>query len=127
MKPFLRTNGLKLATFAGLLACCLSSAFAQEAAIRKNLPERLPNFPKIEEVSKTPMNGLYEVRVNGSELYYTDSEGNFLFQGELIDTKSRRSLTEDHQQTQRDGLCRLAAERRFCSSTRQRQAPTGGF
>ena len=34
------------------------SAFAQEAAIRKNLAERLPNLPKIDEVSKTPMNGL---------------------------------------------------------------------
>jgi len=95
MKPFSRTTGLKLATFAGLLACCLSNAFAQEASIRKNLAERLPNLPKIEEVSKTPMAGLYEIRVNGSEIYYTDADGNYLLQGELIDTKSRRSLTEE--------------------------------
>ena len=39
-------------------------AGAQEAAIRKNLAERLPNLPKIDEVSKTPMNGLFEIRVN---------------------------------------------------------------
>ena len=37
------------------------SVFAQEAAIRKNLAERLPNLPKIDEVSKTAMPGLFEV------------------------------------------------------------------
>ncbi len=68
---------------------------AQEAAIRKNLAERLPNLPRIDEISKTPMGGLYEVRVNGSEIFYTDADGNFLIQGNLIDTKARRNLTEE--------------------------------
>ncbi len=67
----------------------------QEAAIRKNLAERLPAFSKIDEVSKTPMNGLFEVRVNDSDIFYTDGEGNFLVQGNLIDTKARRNLTEE--------------------------------
>lgn len=89
------TARLKQAAFAGLLACSLASAFAQEAAIRKNLAERLPNLPKIDEVSKTPMAGLYEIRVNDSEIYYTDAEGNFLIQGNLIDTKGKRNLTEE--------------------------------
>ena len=71
------------------------SAFAQEAAIRKNLAERLPSLPKIDEVSKTPMNGLFEIRVNESDIFYTDSEGNFLIQGNLIDTRSKRNLTEE--------------------------------
>ena len=70
-------------------------AGAQEAAIRKNLAERLPNLPKIDEVSKTPMNGLFEIRVNESDIFYTDAEGNFLIQGALIDTKSKRNLTEE--------------------------------
>jgi thiol:disulfide interchange protein DsbC len=70
-------------------------AMAQEAAIRKNLPERLPSLPKIDEVSKTAMPGLYEIRVNGSEIFYTDAEGNFLIQGSLIDTKLKRNLTEE--------------------------------
>ena len=81
--------------FAGLLACTLSASFAQEAVIRKNLAERLPNLPKIDEVSKAPMNGLYELRVNETEIFYTDAEGNFLIQGNLIDTKARRNLTEE--------------------------------
>lgn len=87
--------GLRLAGLAGLLAASLTSAFAQEAAIRKNLAERLPTLPKIDEVSKTPMAGLYEIRVNESEIYYTDAEGNFLIQGNLIDTKGKRNLTEE--------------------------------
>jgi len=72
-----------------------ASAFAQEAAIRKNLAERLPNLPKIDEVSKTPMPGLYEVRVNGADIFYTDAEGNYLIQGMLIDTKAKVNLTEE--------------------------------
>ncbi len=79
----------------GLAACALGSAFAQEAAIRKNLAERLPNLPKIDEISKTPMNGLFEIRVNDSDIFYTDAEGNFLIQGNLLDTKSKRNLTEE--------------------------------
>ncbi|MGQ2979791.1 MAG: DsbC family protein [Polaromonas sp.] len=79
----------------GLMALGLGAAIAQEAAIRKNLAERLPSLPPIEEVSKAPMSGLYEVRVGGNEIFYTDAEGNFLIQGNLIDTKLRRNLTEE--------------------------------
>ena len=57
------------------LALALAApAFAQEAAIRKNIAERLPNFPKIDEVSKTPIPGLFEVRA-GTEVFYTDEQG----------------------------------------------------
>ncbi len=72
-----------------------ASAWGQEAAIRKNLSERLPTLPKIEEVSKTPMAGLFEVRVNGNDLFYTDADGSFLIQGSLIDTKAKKNLTDE--------------------------------
>ena len=88
------TAGIRLVSLAGLLACSLSAAFAQEAVIRKNLAERLPALSKIDEVSKTPMNGLYEIRVD-SDIFYTDTEGNFLIQGNLIDVKGKRNLTEE--------------------------------
>ena len=78
------------------LACNLTAlAQGQEALIRKNLQERIPQFPKIDEITKAPMPGLYEIRVDGTEIYYTDAEGNFLIQGQLIDTRSRRNLTEE--------------------------------
>ncbi len=88
----------KMAQVASLTALTLlaaGAAWAQEAAIRKNLAERLPAFSKIDEISKTPMNGLYEVRVNEADIFYTDAEGNFLIQGNLIDTKAKRNLTEE--------------------------------
>ena len=88
------TAGVKLVSLAGLLACSLSAAFAQEAVIRKNLAERLPALSKIDEVSKTPMNGLFEVRI-GNDIFYTDAEGNFLIQGQVYDTRARRNLTEE--------------------------------
>ena len=88
-------KSLKYVVVALLAALSFSAAFAQETLIRKNLAERLPAFAKIDEVSKTPMNGLYEVRVNESDIFYTDAEGNFLIQGNLIDTKAKRNLTEE--------------------------------
>ena len=41
------------------------------------------------------MNGLFEIRVNDSDIFYTDAEGNFLIQGNLIDTRAKRNLTEE--------------------------------
>jgi len=82
----------------GATLCMLAvalPALAQEAAIRKNLGERIPQLLKIDEVSKSPMPGLYEIRVNGTDIFYTDAEGNFLIQGSLIDTRARRNLTEE--------------------------------
>ena len=77
------------------LALALAApAFAQEAVIRKNLAERLPNFPKIDEVSKSPIPGLYEVRI-GAEIFYTDEQGNHIIDGSLIDTRSRANLTQE--------------------------------
>ena len=72
-------------------------AQGQEATIRKNLSERIPQMPKIEEISRTPMAGVFEVRLNSNEIYYSDAEGNFLIQGNLIDTKTRRNLTEERE------------------------------
>jgi thiol:disulfide interchange protein DsbC len=70
-------------------------ALADEAAIRKNIAERIPNFPKIDEVTKTDIPGLYEVRVMETEIFYTDEQGNYVIQGgQLIDTKTRTNLTE---------------------------------
>ena len=85
---------MKIIACLALALLTLGSAHAQEAAIRKNLSERLPNMPKIDEVSRTPMNGLFEVRMGG-DIVYADAEGNFLIQGTLIDVRQKRNLTEE--------------------------------
>jgi thiol:disulfide interchange protein DsbC len=76
-----------------LAACFAGAAFADEASIRKNLAERLPEFPKIDEVLKTVIPGIYELRI-GTEILYTDEHGSYLIEGQVIDTKSRVNLTE---------------------------------
>ena len=91
----LAKTGLVALAATSLAALLAAPSFAQEATIRKNLQERLPAFSKIDEVSKTPMNGLFEIRVNNSDIFYTDAEGNFLIQGNLIDTRAKRNLTEE--------------------------------
>jgi thiol:disulfide interchange protein DsbC len=68
-------------------------AFAQEAVIRKNIAERLPDFPKIDEVTKTAIPGIYELRL-GTDVLYTDEQGNHLFEGQMIETKTRLNLTQ---------------------------------
>ena len=75
------------------LLLCSTLAFGQEATIRKNLAERLPDFPKIDEISKTPIPGLYELRI-GTNIFYADEQGNHVIEGALIETKTRTNLTE---------------------------------
>jgi len=90
----MKTTKLLPSLLAAAALLCSLGASAQEAAIRKALAERIPQLSQIDEVSATPMKGLYEVRM-GTDLFYTDAQGNFLIQGELIDTQARRNLTED--------------------------------
>ena len=87
------TSNLLRNVAGALLVLLAGAALADEAAIRKNLPERLPNLPKIDEVSKTTIPGLYEVRL-GTDLVYSDENGNHLIQGVIIDTRSKTDLTQ---------------------------------
>ena len=90
----MKTTPLRHLT-AALLALLLSAGcFAQEAAIRKNIAQRYPELKAIDEVNKAGMPGLYEIRINGNEIYYTDAQGDYLVVGNLYDTKQKRNLTE---------------------------------
>jgi thiol:disulfide interchange protein DsbC len=88
---------MRLFQFITLTCLILASTFslAQDANLKKILSERLPSLPKIEEISKTPMPGVFEIRVQGNEIFYADAKGDFLIQGALIDTKQKRNLTEE--------------------------------
>ena len=86
---------------AALAALALvAAAFAagiQEAAIRKNLAERVPGLNRIDEVRKMPMPGLYEIRIE-NEIFTPTLEGNF--HGNLFDTKEP-NLRGAHRQSHR--------------------------
>lgn len=70
------------------------TAHAGEAEIRKNLAN-IPQFAQIEEITKTPMPGIFEVRIGGSQIFYTDADGNYVLQGAMFDLKARKNLTEE--------------------------------
>ena len=92
------TAHIQRAIFAAVLLAFFTwsgMAGAQEAAIRKTLKERIPELPKIVSISKTPINGLYEVLLEDNEISYTDANGHYLVQGSLIDTRTKRNLTEE--------------------------------
>jgi thiol:disulfide interchange protein DsbC len=84
-------------TLLATVVCWPLLASANEATIRKNLSARLPELPAIDEVRPTPMRGLFEVRINQTDLLYTDAEGRFIIEGALIDTQARTNLTEQRQ------------------------------
>ena len=91
----MQTSLFLRAAAAFLLVCAAMCAGAQEAAIRQALAQRLPQLKGIEDIKPAGVSGLYEVRVNGSEIYYTDAKGDFLIDGQIIETKTRRNLTEE--------------------------------
>lgn len=66
---------------------------ATAAAIRATLHERIPELPVV-GIHKSPLPGVYELDV-GSELLYTNEDGTLIFQGRLIDTKTRADLTAE--------------------------------
>lgn len=75
------------------LVLAVGSSLAGEAEIRKAIAERLPNFPKVDEVTRTTVPGLWEVRI-GMEVYYADDNGDHIIQGQIFETKTRTNLTE---------------------------------
>ena len=76
-----------------LALALVTAAHADEAVIRKNLAERMPSLPKIDEVQRTNIAGLWEVRI-GTDVLYTDAEGQYLIQGEIFDAKTKTNLTQ---------------------------------
>ena len=84
---------LAVASLLALAATGVALAQSPEAQLRKTLAERIPSLPKIDEVSKSPIAGLYEIRI-GTDIYYTDEKGDHIVQGSIIDTRTRTNLTD---------------------------------
>ena len=97
MNTFARALRL-LAAAAFSLAC--ATAWSDDAAIRKNWLAHNPKGPPIDEITKTPVAGLYELRVD-KEIIYSDETGNYLIfpsrdqtDGHLLDARTKTDLTE---------------------------------
>jgi thiol:disulfide interchange protein DsbC len=75
------------------LGATMHAAMAQEAEIRKALAARLPPSAVVDEVTPSPIAGLYEVR-SGTSVFYTDPHGDYVVRGDMLDTRSHVNLTE---------------------------------
>jgi len=78
-----------------LLACAPGSAFADEASVRKAVEAFFAApVPVVDSVIRIPQGGLYEVVLINGQLFYTDETVGFIVDGRIVDTKTRRDLTE---------------------------------
>jgi thiol:disulfide interchange protein DsbC len=90
---------LRLLAGASLAAACLA-AYADDAAIRRNWAARNPKSAQIDEISKTAIPGLYELRID-KQIVYSDEQANVVIfpsleqtDGHMLDTRSKVDLTE---------------------------------
>jgi thiol:disulfide interchange protein DsbC len=82
--------------FAGL-SLFATSLFADTETVRKALIEKMPKA-EVRSITKSAYEGLYEVVINGSNIFYTDAKGEIGFFGKVIDLRTRADLTEKRAQ-----------------------------
>lgn len=80
----------------------IKPAFAQSdknsiTQLKNKLEERWGVESVIQSINTTPYSGLYEVVING-DVMYSDANGNYLFIGQIIDTKTRKNYTMERVQ-----------------------------
>ena len=88
-----------LSATALLFASLLFSGYAQaqaEQQVKTEIQKKLGANAKVRSVTASPVSGLYEVLV-GNEIFYTDTSGKYLIQGEIIELASGKNLTELRQ------------------------------
>lgn len=76
---------------------CAGAALADADAIKKSLAEKLPGV-QIRSVTKSPYAGLYEVVVNGFNVFYTDEKGEIGVMQGLVDLRTRKDLAKARQE-----------------------------
>lgn len=87
-------NKMGLGLLAGLMTF---NVLADEASLKKSIEGVYPTL-KVQKITKTPFNGLYEVFL-GEEIIYTDEKFSFLIaEGRVIDVKTRRNLTGERME-----------------------------
>jgi thiol:disulfide interchange protein DsbC len=80
---------------------CAGAALADDAAIRKAFTEAYPGQPGPDEITRSAVPGLYEVRV-GTDIYYVDEKGDHIIApateggnfGHIIETRTKKDLTQ---------------------------------
>jgi len=91
MATFLR-GALSAALIAAIALGGSAHADQTTDKLKATLQARLPDL-QIKSITKAPVAGLYEVNV-GAQLIYSDANGDYVFVGDLLDTKAHANLTE---------------------------------
>ena len=82
---------------ATVAALALAAGLAHAGATEDQIKQKMETFigaPVVESVTATAFGKLYEVVLKSGELVYTDAAVSAIFAGNIIDTKTRRNLTE---------------------------------
>jgi thiol:disulfide interchange protein DsbC len=92
----MKSNAVKfiLGCFIAAIGLVGGSAWANPEEVKAAVEGWLGNRFKVDGVIKSPLNGMYEVRM-GAELIYVDEKGQFAFvDGNLIDIKNNKNITQ---------------------------------
>jgi len=81
------------AVLPALLTAATGQALADEASVREGVDAFL-GVPAVDSVKKIEYGNLYEVLLKSGELIYTDERLSFILDGQIIDTKTRRNVTQ---------------------------------
>lgn len=92
MQKRIRIAALALAAAATALGCPAQADQVTDK-LKATLQARLGSDADIKGITKAPVAGLYEINL-GSQIIYSDANGDYILLGELVDTKTRRNLTE---------------------------------
>jgi thiol:disulfide interchange protein DsbC len=92
MKKHIRFAALALAVAVVTLGC---SAQADQVTdkLKATVQSRLGDDATVKSVSKSPIDGLYEVNL-GTQIIYTDASANYLVLGDIVDARTRKNLTD---------------------------------
>jgi thiol:disulfide interchange protein DsbC len=90
---------LILSVFALLGGTQLALAADETAEVQKVLAEMVPD-DKPDSITAAPIPGFFEVAY-GPTLVYISKDGRYILQGDILDAKERRNLTEDKRSAKR--------------------------
>jgi len=116
-----------------LLALITTTALAGDAEIRKSIESSFPGT-KIGSITKSPINGLFEVVADGQQgplVIYSDDKGEYVLVGDLLNVQSKRNLTRERMDklTRANWPCSptriaLTAKKRKRNSTNSTTSPS---
>jgi thiol:disulfide interchange protein DsbC len=96
------------AQFRGLALACMTLALSASAqaqapaelptaqfnALKAKLAQRVPALAGIESARTTPVAGLIELKL-GTNVVYTDANGEYIVDGHIVESKTQRNLTQE--------------------------------